>query len=442
MPTPPPSDDSIDTLVASRLPGWLTQAPAPRLLELHVCLREQQAVQQRLEALFGSLTPLDEFAAPLLEKMLFEQLACSVDVRKAELQMPLPEHYPAARPEAPGGVRKRTLQHSLLVCALQNFSDGEAKSSGLMDSSKLLDAMGEPLPMAARAFAGQCRRLDLGGQYQAHLRQQLLAPGVATLLEQGQRHVLEVALRLAALRGDIDETALIQCLAAIAATPGVVTRMRPAALGVLGIQVRGAVAFELHRQGQGEGQLQGVLCWLPDDPHGAISWHASWDVLFQALGVRFRLPGYPEYFQRFVSERDRERYTLALAHAMAQGSGHAAVVLDGRHEVIHEPLFQHMRQTLLDTLFDDAKVLAVPTAEQDSGERDRCLQFYASLGLDLLGLASFYVPGLGLPLLAIGALQVVGDVYEGYVDWQLAERQGALEHAFSVAVNVALTRQA
>ncbi|MFJ4457841.1 NEL-type E3 ubiquitin ligase domain-containing protein [Pseudomonas sp. NPDC089392] len=439
MPTPTYPDGSIDTLIASRLPGWLTRASAPRLLELHDCLREQQAVQQRLKALFGSLTPLDVFAAPLLEKMLSEPLARSVNVRKAELQMQLIEHYPSARPEAPGGVRKRTLQHSLLAAALHNFSDGEARSLGLMDQSILLDAHGKTLPMTAKAFAERCRRLDLGGQYQAHLGQQLLAPGVATLLEQGQRHAFEAALRLAALRGDIDETAFIQCLAAITAVPGEVTRMRPAAMRVLGKRVRGAVAFELHRQARGEGQLQGVLCWLPDDPHGAISWHASWDALFQALGARFRLPGYPKYFQRFVCERDRERYTLALAHAMAQGGVRAAVVLDGRHEVIHEPLFQHLRQTHLDTLFDDAKVLAVPTAVQDSSERDRRLHFYASLGLDLLGLASFYVPGLGLPLLAIGALQVVDDVYEGYVDWQLGDRQGALEHAFSVAVNVAQT---
>ena len=439
MPTPTYPDGSIDTLIASRLPVWLTQAPAPRLLELHDCLRDQQAVQQRLKKLFGSLTPLDEFAAPLLEKMLSGQLARSVDVRKAALQMHWIEHYPGARPEAPGGVRERTLQHSLLAAALHNFSDGEARSLGLLDRSKLLDAQGKTLPMAARAFAGHCRKLDLGGQYQAHLRQHLLAPGVATLLEQGQRHALEAALRLAALRGEIDETALKQCLAAITAAPGALTRMRPAALRVLGKRVRGAVAFELHLQGRGEGQLQGVLCWLPDDPHGAISWHVSWAALFLAIGARFRKPGYPKYFQRYVSERDRERYTPALAHAMAQGEAHTAVVLDGRHEAIHEPLLQHLRQAQLDTLFDDAKVLAVPTAEQDSSERDRRLHFYASLGLDLLGLAGFYVPGLGLPLLAIGALQVVDDVYEGYVDWQLGDRQGALEHAFSVAANVAQT---
>lgn len=441
MPTPAAS---IDTLIASQLPEWLASASATRLVELHACLREQQAVQQHLEALFGALVPLDVFAAPLLQNALAQQLVHSQDVRKAMLKIHFIERYPGARPEVPPGVRERTLQHSLLAAALHNFSHGETRSLGLSDQSRLLDTQGNVLPMTVRAFAGLCRTLDLGGQYQAYLKAQLSAPGeagqrVAMLLEQGQRHSLEAALRIAALKGDIGETAQVQCLAAISLEGGVVTRMRPNAVRVFGKRVRGAVAFELHSDGLGEGQLQGVLCWLPDDPHGAMTWHASWDALFQVLGRRVRLPGYREYFQRFISERDRERYTLALNRALAQGGAHTPVVLDGRYEVVREPLFRFLRKSQLDTLFDDAQVLAVPTAIQDSAERDRRLHFYASLGLDLLGLASFYVPGLGLPLLGIAALQVVGDVYEGYVDWQLGDRQSALEHAFSVAVDVAQT---
>jgi len=437
MPTPA---GSIDTFIASQLPAWLASASATRLVELHDCLREQQAVQQQVKALFDGLVPLDAFAAPLLQSALAERLVHSLDVRKAMLKIHVIERYPGSRPEAPPGVRERTLQHSLLAAALHNFSDGETRPLGLSDKSKLMDAQGNVLPMTGRAFAGLCRTLDLGGQYQAYLKAQLTAPGeagqrVAMLLEQGQRHAFEAALRIAALKGDIDETARVRCLAAASVEQAAATPARPNALRVFGKRVRGAVAFELLH----EGRVQGVLCWLPDDPHGAMTWHASWDALFQTLGRRFRLPGYREYFQRFISERDRERYTQALNRAVSQGGTLAPVVLDGRHEVIREPVFQHLRKLQLDTLFDDAQVLAVPTAVQDSAERDRRLHFYASAGLDLLGLASFYLPALGLPLLAIAALQVVDDVYEGYQDWQLGDRQGALEHAFSVAVNVAQT---
>lgn len=55
-----------------------------------------------------------------------------------------------------------------------------------MDQSRLLDAQGKTLPMAARAFAERCRTLDLGGQYQAYLKQQMLTPSVATLPAQAK----------------------------------------------------------------------------------------------------------------------------------------------------------------------------------------------------------------------------------------------------------------
>ncbi|AYG44513.1 leucine-rich repeat domain-containing protein [Pseudomonas sp. Leaf58] len=441
MPTPARPQGCIDDVIASCLPSWLTQAPAQRLVELNTCLQAQQAVQQKLQVLLGGITPLDAFAAPLLQRALSAQLARLLDVRKATLRLHLLERYPVSRGDVPGAVRERTLQHSLLAAALHNFGQGETLSLGLTDASELLDANGKTLPMTARAFAGLCRTLDIGGQYQAYLKARLSAPGdtgerVAALLEHAHRHAFEAALRLAALKGDIGETALLQCLTAITSAPGVATRMRPVALRILGKRVRGAVAFELHRDDGGKGQLEGVLCWLPDDPQGAMTWYASWEALFQTLGKLFRLPGYPQYFQRFVSERDREPFSVALVSAMAQGGAHAPVELDGRHEVIRQPLFKHLRKTQLDTLFDDAQVLAVPTGVQDSLERDRRLHFYARVGLDLLGLASFYVPSLGLPLLAIAALQVVDDVYEGYVDWQLGDRQGALAHALGVAANV------
>ncbi|MNO40161.1 E3 ubiquitin-protein ligase sspH1 [compost metagenome] len=439
MPTPTLIEHSIDTLIASRLPAWMTHASIEQLVDLNHSLRQQQALQPRLQALLGNLTPLDAFAAPLLEAALAERLQHPLDVRKATLHLHLLEHFVPDRAELPGAVRERTLQHSLLAAALHNFSHGETLSFGLSEGCKLTDEQGQTLALSPRSFAELCRTLDLGGRYQTYLMSQLKAPDerekeVSTLLEQGQRAALECALRLAVLQGEIGQTAYRRCLAAMAGE--LTSDVRPMALRVLGKRVRGAVAFEMHRDGQASGQLAGVLCWLPDDPHGALSEYASWEALFLALGKQFRLPAYAAYFQRFISERDRERFTVALAHAMAQGGEHTPVVLDGRHEVIGEPLFQHLRRTQLDTLFDDAKLLAVPTQVQDSIERDQRLHFYARFGLDLLGLASFFVPGLGLPILGIGAIQVADDVYEGYVDWQLGDRQGALEHVISVAANV------
>ncbi|MOA30376.1 hypothetical protein D3C78_1514620 [compost metagenome] len=110
MPTPTHSEGSIDTLIASRLPGWLVQASAARLVELHDCLREQQAVQQRLKALFGSL--VQAYPAAQL-----------VDGSAAQLQRWRNQVVGAARPiEAAGCPRQRFAHDGQGLCPALPFA--------------------------------------------------------------------------------------------------------------------------------------------------------------------------------------------------------------------------------------------------------------------------------------------------------------------------------
>nr|WP_238343358.1 NEL domain-containing protein [Pseudomonas sp. RW3S2] len=41
-------------------------------------------------------------------------------------------------------------------------------------------------------------------------------------------------------------------------------------------------------------------------------------------------------------------------------------------------------------------------------------------------------------MLVVGALQIADEVYEGYLDWSVGDRQGALDHLFGVAENIAV----
>ena len=91
--------------------------------------------------------------------------------------------------------------------------------------------------------------------------------------------------------------------------------------------------------------------------------------------------------------------------------------LDGRHLAIDTSLFSHLRGLQIDKLLDDAHVLAVPTADLDEHERDARLHAYRELGLNLLNLAGMFVPVLGEGLLAYTAVELAGEVYEGYQDW-------------------------
>ncbi|MBO9548527.1 NEL-type E3 ubiquitin ligase domain-containing protein [Pseudomonas sp.] len=444
MANTPIAEHSIDAFIASRLPGWLSQAPVSRLHELNRCLQLQQDVQHQLLPLFRGLTPLDNFAEGLLAPALAERLKRSVSVRQATFDLRWLQRFPADRAEIAGTVRVYHFRNSLLAAALHNFSHVETLPLGLAEGTQVLDEQGQPLPLKARAFAELCRTLDVGGQYLAYLKRQLTPQGeagaaIAELLERGQRYALEAAVRLAALRGEIDEQIFLQCLPAIRTDEGAADGVQPMGLRLLGKRVNGVVVFEVNGKSQSPAVPSGVLCWIPEDPQGAVSWHASWAALFDMLGRRMRLPGYRAFFQRFISERDRVPFSRALASAVPASDGQAAAVLDGRPQAIGEPLYRHLRKRQLDVLFDDAKVLAVSTEALDEAERAQRLHFYLGAGLDLLGLASFFVPGLGVAILSIAALQVVDDLYEGYNDWTLGDRQGALEHLLSVAVNVTQT---
>ncbi|MEJ5903736.1 NEL-type E3 ubiquitin ligase domain-containing protein [Pseudomonas kermanshahensis] len=441
MPDLPFANDSTDALIASRLPAWLTKASLETLYALHESQRWQQQVQHELHGLLARITPLDAFAAPLLQHALQEQHQLTLDVRQATLRRRTLQRFPSYIAHIPDGVKAQVYQHSLLQSALHNFTEGETLATGLMQGSAVLDSGGQTLGLSPNAFTVLCRSLDLGGQYQAYLRGQLTPGGEAgrhieALMEEGFRASLEAALRQSLVNGEIVAHACEQCapLLAVVATKSAIAGFEPRQIRVFGLRVRGAVAFQVRHADQ-----EGVLCWIPDDPHGPLTWFASWDLLFLTLGKQFRLPKYVEFFQRFIGERDREAYTRALDHALKRAGQNAPVQLDGRHEAIELPLFEHLRKQQIDTLLDNAKVHAVPTAAVDAQARDRRLHFCQSFALDALGLASFALPVLALPLLGITALQVADEVYEGYADWQLGDRQGALEHAYAVAETLIMT---
>ncbi|MFP5426851.1 MAG: NEL-type E3 ubiquitin ligase domain-containing protein [Gammaproteobacteria bacterium] len=438
MSNAPIPDDSVDALIASRLPAWLVTASPADVNKLHQSLCAQQHVQHQLRALFERVTPLDHFAEPLLKQALAPLM---LDARTATLQLKTVVHFSPYVAGVPEGNAIVTRTQPLLAAALHNFSEGETLPLALLESSAVLDALGQRQTLTVQAFMRLCRTLDLGQRYQNHLRALFTPPGeagqaIAALLEEGWRAGLDAALHLALLKGQVSTSTYLKLqplLAPIAAERGAgeVTAMT---LRVLGKLVRGAVAFEIRQTAAEGGALQGVLCWIANDPHGALNWYASWEALFRALARQLSVPAYATFFQGLISERDRADFTQALQASTRQGQAQ----LDGRTQAIDQPLFAYLRSTQVETLLDDAQVLAVPTAQVDRAERERRLQFYGRAGLDLLGLASFFVPNLGLPLLAIAALQLTNEVYEGYSDWRLGDRQAALQHLASVAENLAI----
>lgn len=91
----------------------------------------------------------------------------------------------------------------------------------------------------------------------------------------------------------------------------------------------------------------------------------------------------------------------------------------------------------LASLKSNARLLAIPTAEVDHQAWITRLEHYAEWGLSVLNVAAFFVPGLGEVMLAVTAVQLTCEVYQGVQAWQEADAEEAWGHFSSVLQNVA-----
>jgi len=445
----PIPSDSVDAFIARQMADWLKTADADLLLTLHRALSTQQAAAERVKNRLASIPSLEAFATQLLEPALRAEGVADVDVRSMQVYIEDDVPMPSAAPRLHTPWRTVYSVQPLLTAALHNFHEADTVPS-LLRRAHLLDAQGRTLALTYEAFARCCRQLDIGGQYQQKLRAQLfpksrpptpenlVREAVQRMLEESLRAKMDVAVRMARIKSELDEVDYLRLLPVVAAKPvvpavaGVVT---PRQLYLLGKRIHGVVTLEVREHA--DGPLEGIISWIPQDPQRPVARHASWDALYRWLAKRLRAPHYRSFFRRFIRERDRPTFIATLERLIEASHGQAPAVLDGRNFAIETPLFVYMRGLQVDKMLDDARVLAVPTADETAMERHQRLEVLKSAGLDTLNLAALFIPILGEVMFAVAAVDVVSEVYKGYADWRIGDRQGALDHLMGVAQNLA-----
>lgn len=436
---------SVDHLVARRIPKWMTKGWQEQVQALHLAMHAQQAHAEDIQRLFAAIPGLDAFAAPLLEAALREQGVVG-DVREMKVVITQNIQYPSAAEKLYRPMVTFTSRQSLLAAALHNFASEEIQPS-LYRSAHLAGKRGERLPLSFERFAVLCRTLDIGARYQAKLmsvlrptrsgRGQTTAQArrrVEELFENALRARLDVAVREGVITGQLNSfehdcmSAFFTSQPAIAAPS---SSVRPRQLYLLGKCIVGVITVEIRRSV--DDSLESVIAWIPGSPGQALFRHASWQALYQAIGLALRGPAYREFFGRFIRAQDRPSFNRTVGELLAKNATKGAIELDGRNLSIDKPLFVHAGAEQIDKIFADARFLAVPTGDEDLAARHARLRSMASAWLDLLGWAGLFVPVLGELMLVVSAAQLVDDIYEGYQDWRLGDRQAALGHLFDVA---------
>lgn len=481
LPSPFPADidspSEHQSQLHEHLPRWLTQATAQDrdawFESAHQSLRSNQPAQAHLQQLESPA----EFARPLLAKALLATFNLDLNVETTDLVRFVSDQNALREQIQP-------VTMSLLEAALHNFHDAETLPGGMGDAviaaadSLTFDfRLGGPgyyvrrwsvpahkrVALQAEAFARLCRSLDLGRQYQAYARAalrlgeidapRLQDPQLMQIFAQAFGDGLDTLARAALMQGHLSPAALAMMLEVAHPTrPAPRWRGLPVEVCLLrmltttleaGHTLSGALLW----RAQGEGTR--CVVYLPAEPDHPLREYPSLEAFSRELRVKLRKPAYLAYWGTLIGLRYRSEFFRKLDERLnprplfsAPGQpgvadptadlGLQAYAVQGSSRRLHT-------DRLMIRMLEDARVVAVPTADIVAADHQQRLARYLQDVLGAANLASFVVPVLNAAMLGIAALQLLGDLFVGVDDWTHGQHADALDHLLPLAQNLILT---
>ncbi len=435
-----------DSIIGKRLPPWLRQATADQPPEISKALANSLRCREQVSAVLRRIEGIDRFVASGLEKALAERYGLGLDPRSLRF---LEGHREPVINSQPVGAHLTKVVYEekpLLEVALRNFTAEQAQAGGQPRGNRLLvSRQGTAIPPTSIELAALCRELDLGEQYQRHLDTVLTPSGdarrVASQLVDASRYAMLVDAYKARQEGVLDDSEL-KLLVAMC-MDGKLLRLAgdlvvAKQLKLLGCDIEQAVVLEVIDQGPLFNTTRGLLLYLPGDPVAPWSVFKSLDKLNRELGHRLRDKTYQRFFSRFVLRRDSQAFFAQVMALFDDLPGWAFRDLEPRLHAFPQPLFNSLAQARIRQIKEDAAMIAVPVARLDREIQRQHEQRLAAEGWALLNLAGFFVPGIGLALLAVTSWELLGEVYHGFEAWHEGDRQEALDHLTQVATDLAV----
>ncbi|MBP5945367.1 MULTISPECIES: NEL-type E3 ubiquitin ligase domain-containing protein [unclassified Pseudomonas] len=439
--------DSAEALQKS-LPDILLKSSAATLVALDQTARDLHAAQLAVDKELSKLQPLHTFCKSQLIKALNSRWTAVFDVEKDLLSLPGAEC--GCPPSATDKEGIQTFPHAtqtLLQAAMQNFSkDEETNDYPVGSLVRVGSAPAGVAGLTPASFAKFCRELDLGKRYQEHFQEvfglsdaagKVVATSPVTRdIATMKKHLLHLDMHLAGLRQHITPAGS-QMMQRLIAADGVVSaktlhyRKRPWIMQgievldscIWGVVVFSQRSFELYPD-------EKCVVYMAAEPQRPLYEYQSFTAFKQYLAQSLRTQSYKDYLANSIDEDDKADFFKALKKTV--DLGHI------KQLSITVPLFEFMVQSHLGKLQIDACKLAVPTAEIDEDVRRKRLLDFIELGVTVATVAGFFVPVVGQLMMGVAVGQILGEVYEGYEDWQRGDQQEALSHLLSVAENIAL----
>ncbi|WEL57365.1 NEL-type E3 ubiquitin ligase domain-containing protein [Pseudomonas kermanshahensis] len=439
------SDAFQDGFIGRRLPLWLRKAPVEQLPAISRALAKSLESRQQLRALLMRIENIDGFVASRLEKALSERYGVTYNLHRLKFLEGRREPVINAQPVGAHLTEVVYDEKPLLEVALRNFTAEQASAGGQPAGNRLLvPRSGARKPPTAIAFAALCRELDLGQGYQQHL-DSILKPAndeksIETLLVDTARYAMLVDAYKARQDNVLDASELQllvgmcidRMLLRLAGDLVVAKRLK-----LLGYALEHVVVLDVIDQGPLFNTTRRLLMYVPGDPVAPWSAFESLRDLNRELGHRLRVKSYQQFFSRFVLRRDSQAFFATVIPVFDDLPAWASYDLAPRLQAYPAPVFNSLAQSRIRQIKEDAAMIAVPVARLDREVQRAHDERLAAEGWVLLNLASFFVPGLGLVMLAVTAWELLGEVYHGVEALHDGDAREALDHLTNVATDLA-----
>lgn len=470
---PTPTDPHLDAII-QRIPQWLREASPSAIRAYRTALQKNRQSSRRAQALMQTLPAPSAFARLRLEQALRQAVNRVIDVDQ-DLWIRF------NRGSVLLGRPLSVTRTPLLEVAMANFGEAETQEGYWGTDTVLLQAdalklqiggsgrrwtygwhyeLKHQLPLAPHQYAQLCRKLDLGGAYQARLQALLQGLGpdgteAGKILRMNIRDELAVRAQEALLKGDIDEPAMrvIEMLLgdddAAPQWHGVApTLYTVSALNTWvqsGTPLHGVLCIECNAPAH-----PACLIYLAGDADQPFKLHASFSSFSDWLRNRLRDDHYRRDFTRFVGKTDQATFSKRLLDTLSPepftlgqpkdrvADPHADIGLRQVGLPTPEPLVTVLQNMLAEKLAADARYILVPTADIDQARRDERFKQWLEQGLTLLNVASVFVPALAPLVVAVGTAQLLGELFVGVDDWIHGQTEEAVGCFLDVAANVAL----
>ncbi|WP_338510437.1 DUF6543 domain-containing protein [Pseudomonas trivialis] len=462
-----------------QMPSWYLSATAQKKSDLAVSHTRYRETLNQVENTLGDIQDVLVFAEAPLKQAIKKTFGLDLDVhavffvRKYALKGR--DGWGSALAfEQPSGLATRHEYRgtSLLEAALANFTAEEEEINACADCEIITtwnpnigsiiadyDAVSaQAVAIAPHEFARMCRTLDLGRLYQEHIQAVVQPTNVAvrtalhTQLQEHQRQLLALSAEFASLKpawGGISAPAF-RMIKQVISTPATATlEGKPityAALSIFGCELVGPLLIGPDRIDSRTPER--LVVYIPHDPQQALKEYTNGAEFMIDLRARLHSASYRRFFSRFVPQREQGRFFQQFNKRYKPSNGNGAagdyplasdaakLSLEAR-TISASTLWVSLRETQVRKILFDARAVAVPTADEDRQARMDRLESYLDAVVSVFNLAAFVVPGLGPVMLAVGAVQMCNEVFDGLEAYEQGDVRTMWAHFSSVALNVA-----